>query len=1266
MATARNFDAVPSPIEGEALALLQDNLLPGFLSARRWYAAKDAGTPRVRIVDALPLPLGNGVAQLCLLQVEPPGREPQLYQLPLVLDREGRAEAGDPFVIAGPESTPWAGSLRDGYGDVAVVRALLDGIRGRQAGGGKGLGYGRTEAFAGLQDQLGGVVALRWMGAEQSNTSIRVGDAAILKGLRKLESGIHPELEMSRFLTEVARFPNTPPLLGWAERVGESGSTALCILQGLVPEAEDAWGHVTGRLTARIEAFDGRDRAVAEAAEMELFLLMRRLGRRTAEMHRALATPTDDSAFTPEPATPAMLRDWAEGVRRMARTTLARLREALPGIEGSMAPFVASLAEGEEAIMAQIDALTPEQAGLSAMRLHGDYHLGQVLVSRGDVQIVDFEGEPMRPLAERRAKHCILRDVAGMLRSVAYAAATARKAIPEDIGETRRGAREAWVAWWEGEASSAFVAGYREGIGDCPGFPADPAAAARLLKLFLLEKSLYEVGYELANRPDWVGIPLAGVLAILRADAGPEVADRMPDPMGEGVLPLDRLAERMGIEAEFVNAAGETVRTSAETKRTLLKAMGIDAPDEAAAGERLAELERAELSRPLPPVAVLRIDRPPFAVTVALPEGTGELSWTLAEEDGKARKGQIAFEELPLVSRTELDGRVVERRRLDLGTTPPLGYHRLSVEAGEVRGEMALIGAPGRCHLPVPLEMGERIWGLSAQLYTLHSGNDWGMGDFGDLAELADIAAGQGAAVIGLNPLHAMFLDDPDRASPYSPASRLFLNPLYIQVTSVPEMADCEEARNLIASDGFSQRIEEARGEAFVDYEAVLKLKLPILERLYRTFREEGAPERKSAFKSFRKRLGTALERFCAYQALREHFAHEGKPDWRSWPEPFRDPASDAVAGFVHDHADRVSFFAWLQWVADSQLGEAAERARAGGMGIGFYRDLAVGADSSGAETWAAPGVMLASVHVGAPPDLFNPAGQDWGLPPFHPHRLREEAYAGFIDLVRANMRHAGALRIDHAMALQHVYWIPEGSAPSEGAYVAYPMDDLLGILALESLRHNCLVVGEDLGTVPEGFRERMAEAGILSYRVVFFEYSEKDGFVGPEDYPYLALATVGSHDLATLRGWWEGHDIELKSEKGLYPAEDEVLKQRDRRAAERRDLLDALRAAELELPSGFTADSAYDRALGRAVHAFLARSNAGLAIVQLDDLTDERAQVNLPGTVDQYPNWRRKLSLTLEELAGAPEAVAITGLFAGSRSVQSNSDQPNSDHPNS
>jgi 4-alpha-glucanotransferase len=707
---------------------------------------------------------------------------------------------------------------------------------------------------------------------------------------------------------------------------------------------------------------------------------------------------------------------------------------------------------------------------------------------------------------------------------------------------------------------------------------------------------------------------------------------------------LDTLAERMGIEPEYYDVRGQLIRATPETKRLLLAAMGVPVEDDAAAEAALRAQELAEWREPLPLVAVLR-EGTEDAIELRLPAGTRAITWRIVLEDGGARHGEADFAELAQVTATEIERQQVERRRLRLPEGLPPGYHRLSIEPGGATA--TLIVTPGRCWLPEKLAAGGRLWGLTVQLYTLRSESDWGIGDYGDLRGLVEIAAARGAAVVGLNPLHALFPDNPEAASPYSPASRLLLNILNIDVTALPELIDAPEARALLQSDAFRARIAEARGKPLVDYSAVTALKMEALERVFAAFRASAGPARREAFAAFRAERGETLARSCLFLALRAHFAASGpeRSDWRAWPEPFRDPASPEVRRFAEEHADRVEFQTWLQWVADSQLGAAAETAVARGMPVGLYRDLAVGADSAGAETWSNAKAVVTGVQVGAPRDIFNPAGQDWGLPPFHPRALRAEAYRSFVELVRANMRHAGGLRIDHVMGLLHLFCIPAGKKPVDGAYIAYPIDDLVGILALESQRNRCLVVGEDLGTVPEGFRERMAAANILSYRILFFEQEADGRFLPPDSYPATAMAVLGSHDLPTLRGWWEGRDIDLKERYGLLPTPEEIRWQRDTRDRDKARLLEALRGA------GLLEDGQPDiAALLRAAHAFLARSSSMLAVAQLDDMVDEGDQVNVPSTSWEHPNWRRKLSVPLEEMPDHPGFDAVAKLMGEAR----------------
>lgn len=698
-------------------------------------------------------------------------------------------------------------------------------------------------------------------------------------------------------------------------------------------------------------------------------------------------------------------------------------------------------------------------------------------------------------------------------------------------------------------------------------------------------------------------------------------------PSRPEITSLDQLAELFGIESEYSDARQKVQRTSAETKRSLLKAMGVDATDESRIDETLREVRRAEWTAMLQPVYVIPAGNGPIRVQVTLRQGESQIAWRLKLEDGAELTGQSAVSELPLVEVREVDGQVFRRRQLTLGPELPWGYHSLRIDPGDSKA--LLIVAPPRCWLPTSLAQGQKIWGIAAQLYVLRSDENWGIGDFTDLRRLAESWAATGSNVVGLNPLHALFPDTPEHASPYSPASRLLLNILYIDVTAVPGFSECAAAQVLVHSEEFQAALLQCRAALLVDYSQVTDLKLQALRILFDHWAASGDASRER-FEEFCRERGQILNLGCTFYCLREIFAARDASlrDWRKWPEDFRNPASEAVQRFVGEHEREMMFLAWLQWLADLQLSTAAESARS--MEIGLYRDMAVGADMCGVETWSNQEAVVSGAHVGAPPDIFNPAGQDWGLPPFHPRVLKQERYQSFIELIRANMRYAGALRIDHVMALQHLYWIPELQSPKNGAYVRYPLDDLVGILALESQRNRCVVVGEDLGTVPDGFRERMAEAGILSYRVLFFEQNMKTGvFRRPKEYPQLAVAVASNHDLPTIPAWWLGSDIELRERLKMYPDAAEAGFQSELRERDRHQLRRALE--KLRLIGKSSEPEA--REWVTLVYRFLARTNSRIALIQLDDVTGEIEPVNLPGSTVQYPNWRRKLSVTVEGL---------------------------------
>jgi 4-alpha-glucanotransferase len=692
---------------------------------------------------------------------------------------------------------------------------------------------------------------------------------------------------------------------------------------------------------------------------------------------------------------------------------------------------------------------------------------------------------------------------------------------------------------------------------------------------------------------------------------------------------LGRLAAHVGIEPGFRDARGVDVVTSAETQRKLLAAMGVKADSEEDAVMALDRTRNAA-ALALPPVVVIRPDEGRCRIRMTLPHDVRRIAWRVDLEDGTQRNGT---HDLPQLSQTRT-GAPAQVLCIDLGELA-WGYHRLRVP--ELGASASLVVTPGKCWLPESFDKGARLWGLAVQLYLLRSEQNWGVGDFADLAKLLEATGYHGCDVIGLNPLHQMMLDSPEQASPYSPLSRLYLNVLYIAVSEAPGYTDSHGLHELVGSAEFQARLAACRAAPNVNYSEVMSLKLQALSILHAAF-NGGLPEDQRRFESFRKDRDVSLQRISIFQTLRQHFAQQDPAltDWHNWPDEYQDASSDAVQRFARDHNEEIDFLVWLQWVADEQLAQAARAAENAGMAIGLYRDLAVGCDRSGAETWANPKAFLAGTQVGAPPDIFNPAGQDWGLPPFHPNALREEGYRSFIELIRANMRHAGGLRIDHVMGLQHLYCIPEGCSPAEGAYVGYAIDDLIGILALESHRHRCLVVGEDLGTVPEGFRERLITANILSYRVLFFEQNwDEGGFILPEDYPRLGLAVASNHDLPTLVGWWEGRDINLKERLGLYPSRDEAGYQRDLREKDRASIVEAFRSEGLLEAHGELSAEQFTI----AAHNFLARSGCALVVAQMDDLLGEADQVNVPGTSVQNPNWRRKYKMTVEEIASSQVA---------------------------
>jgi 4-alpha-glucanotransferase len=538
----------------------------------------------------------------------------------------------------------------------------------------------------------------------------------------------------------------------------------------------------------------------------------------------------------------------------------------------------------------------------------------------------------------------------------------------------------------------------------------------------------------------------------------------------------------------------------------------------------------------------------------------------------------------------------------------PMGLHRLRCDGGE----RFLLVAPPRCLQPEDLGV-DRAFGISAQLYSLKSRRPSVIGDFGDLEVAAELAAHAGADLFGLSPLHALFMADPAARSPYSPSHRAFVNPLYIDVEAA--------ARQL----GLSVAAPARDGEPLLDYPDLAGDKRTKFEALFRQFAENGDH---FDFQRFRAAGGVSLERHCRFEALHEASLDRDPEAWAfwQWPEGWHDPDSVEVAAFAERNAERVAFFAFLQWLADRQLADAQATACHHGMRLGLYRDLAVGVNPAGSMAWSTKGLAVPGLSIGAPPDPLGPEGQNWGLAPFAPTRLAALGYRPLLEDLEANARHAGALRIDHVLGFARQFWIPQGAPAAEGTYVRFPFEVLARLCALVSHRHRCVVIGEDLGTVPEGFRERLHAAGMLSCRVLWFE---RDGerFRRPDEYPRAALASVSTHDLPTVKGYLAGTDIDWRADIGGHDA------------ATRQEAMAARDSDKAALEKTLARAGMGDEPVAVALHRFLAASTAALALVQMEDLAGALEQPNLPGTLDEHPNWRRRLDQPVEDMFASPLA---------------------------
>ena len=685
---------------------------------------------------------------------------------------------------------------------------------------------------------------------------------------------------------------------------------------------------------------------------------------------------------------------------------------------------------------------------------------------------------------------------------------------------------------------------------------------------------------------------------------------------------LRALADRAGILAAYIDQTGRKRLTSDRTRKALLAAMGFGASSDEEAERTLRALRTARKGHVIPSVCVTTNGAAP--IELSLPSSwPSRVEWEAELTD---ERGRVVRQ----------DGRSTRRAggrfAIALKRPPPLGYHALRLTA-EARGrtveaQQRLIVVPERCAEPESLLHGKRAVGLTANLYTLRSARNWGVGDTGDLRRVAVWAAQIGAAFVGVNPLHAL-RNRGMAISPYGPVSRLFRNVLYLDVSAIPEVSESADVQALV--ERARPRIAQLRAASHIDYEAVMAVKRPVFEALHEVFvvHHRGRDTaRGRAYAAYVAAQGQALDDFATWCALDEH--QQGRP-WQTWPHELRDARSPAVLAFRERESDLIDFHRWLQFELDRQLGDVQAHARELGLPVGLYQDLAVGSAADGADIWMNPGLFLEQVSIGAPPDPIATNGQNWGLPAINPHRLAADGYVYWARLVRAALSGGGALRIDHILGLFRQFWIPAGMRGSDGAYVRFPADDLLGILALESVRANALIVGEDLGTVPPEVGPALDRWGVLSSKVLYFERDRRGGFKAPDSYSALALTTANTHDLPTIAAFWRELDIDQRANVGAIPTNRAVMTARRDRDAAREALAMALIDEGL-WPQGDAL--ATDLVLREAVHSFLRRTPSWLVGLSLDDLAGEVEPVNLPGVgPDRWPSWTRRMTMSVEEL---------------------------------
>jgi len=756
---------------------------------------------------------------------------------------------------------------------------------------------------------------------------------------------------------------------------------------------------------------------------------------------------------------------------------------------------------------------------------------------------------------------------------------------------------------------------------------------------------------------------------------------------------IGELSELCGILLEYWDIFGKKHITSVETKKAILSAMKLKINS---AGDIIKEINERKW-KPwknfIEPVHVISVNDQPVTVPVYIPIKKDEeakliISWSIEDENEQKAEFILAWNAITISEIQWIDGIRFIKINLSDAVCRAMGYYVIHVECKHpenifpggvnlLQKTSKVILTPDTCYLPPELQKG-RTWGLSVNLYSICSARNWGVGDFTDLKKIARWVADLKGGFIGINPLHAIPNTKPFGISPYSPVSRLYKNFIYLDVESIPEVAESEDVRAIMTSEDFNKELNKLRKGNLVDYEKVALVKERILRNAFVLFYKKHFTRNTRRSRNFKKYIseeGTALEYFAIYMALASRYGVTGMRryretekqnsceipespnlrvslllNWQEWPEEYRKLSGKAVQIFKKANKKEVLFYKYIQWLIDNQLKEVSEEAINHGMAVGLYHDLAIGSLGGGSDAWSYQDVIAREVDVGAPPDDFSPHGQNWGFPPLIPEKLEETGYELFIQTIRKNMKYGGALRIDHALGMFRLFWIPHGMFPKEGAYISYPSEDLLRIIALESIRNRTIVIAEDLGTIGENVRETLQRFHMLSYKLFYFERNYPDpSFVPPDKYPDKALCALTTHDLPTIYGYWAEQDLEIKKQLGIYCDDTLWQEQVNERERDKRLILSALKSLGIISDEYLSEPKMIPKMtpeLCLAIYHYLALTPCKLLLVSLDDIIGTLNQQNMPGTVGSYPNWLQKTPLTLEEMVSDKRFTALSEML--------------------